>query len=296
MEPAILSELGIQGHTNVYNMSTEVSDFINADQVDLFFADNKPEYVFFVGARSGGIRANQQYPAELIRENLLAECHVIHSSYQHGAKKLLYLASSCCYPRDCPQPMKEDSLLTGYFEPTNDAYAMAKIAGITLCQAYRRQYGANFICAIPADTFGPGDDFSSEDSHVIPALIRRMHVAKQDCAPFVEIWGTGTPQRDFIFNSDVADACILLMGRYNESKPINVGGGSAISIGALAKAVKEVVDYTGDLRFDSSKPDGMPMKLLDTSKLLEMEWRPKTSLQQGLEKTYEAFSDEIARR
>lgn len=286
---AMLRELKRQGYAHVVGGPEEEPELTDPVQVDAFFARTGPEYVFLVAGKSGGIGANQRYPAELMLDNLLVECHVIQSACSHGVKKLLYLASSCCYPRDCPQPMKEDSLLTGPFEPTNQAYAVAKIAGIKLCQAYRLQYGVNFVSAIPANVFGPNDDFSLQDSHVVSALIRKIHGAKELGLEFVDIWGTGTPRRQFIFSDDLADACILIMREYDGSKPINIGSGLDLSIGELAQLIKEIVGYSGELRFDKRKPDGMPLKVLDSSKLTEIGWRPRTSFRSALSTTYDWF-------
>ncbi|HEY44599.1 MAG TPA: GDP-L-fucose synthase [Anaerolineae bacterium] len=286
---AIIRELKRQGYTNLVGKSIEEPQFADAALVNAFFAQMVPEYVFLAAGKSGGIGANQRYPAELMLNNLLVECHVIHSACYYGVKKLLFLASSCCYPRDCPQPMKEDSLLTGPFEPTNQAYAVAKITGIKLCQAYRLQYGVNFVSAIPANVFGPNDDFSLQDSHVVSALIRKIHGAKEQGLEFVDIWGTGTPRREFIFSDDLADACVLIMREYDDLKPINIGSGLDLSIGELAQLIKEIVGYSGELRFDRSKPDGMPLKILDSSKLNEMGWRPRTSFRSALSKTYDWF-------
>ena len=286
---AILRELDRQGYTNIVSRSVEEPDLTDATQVDTFFARTSPKYVFLVAGRSGGIGANQKYPAELMLDNLLVECHVIHTAYRHGVKKLLYLASSCSYPKHCPQPMRVESLMTGPLEPTNEAYAVAKIAGIKLCQAYRQQYRANFISGIPANVFGPGDDFSLEDSHVIAALIRKMHEAKVLGAESIEIWGTGSPRREFIFADDLADACIFVMREYDGTQPINLGCGSDISIADLAKAVKEVTGFQGQICFDTSKPDGMPVKLLDSSKLKALGWRPKVPFRSALEATYGWF-------
>ena len=286
---AILRELERQGYMNIVARPGEEPELTNAVQVDAFFARTAPSYVFLAAGKSGGIRANQKYPAELMLDNLLVECHVIHSAYHYGVKKLLYLASSCSYPKHCPQPMRVESLLTGPLEPTNEAYAVAKIAGIKLCQAYRQQYGVNFIVGIPANAFGPGDDFSPEDSHVIPALIRKVHEAKELGLESVSIWGTGAPRREFIFADDLADACIFVMREYNNSKPINIGDESDMSIRELAELIKEVVDYSGELRFDTSKPDGMPLKILDSSQLRELGWRPKTSFRSALSATYDWF-------
>jgi GDP-L-fucose synthase len=285
---ALLRTLWQQGYTNLFGEPGE-PNLTDAVQVDAFFAQTKPDYVFLAAGKSGGIGANQKYPVDLMLDNLLCQCHVIHSSYCHGVKKLLYLASSCSYPKYCQQPMREEDLLTGPLEPSNEAYAVAKIAGIKLCQAYRQQHGSNFIVGIPANVFGPGDDFSLEDSHVIAALIRKMHEAKIRNAKFVEIWGTGSPRREFIFADDLADACIFLMNRYDETQPINLGGGQDMSISDLATAVKEVTGFLGEIRFDPSKQDGMPMKFLDSSELNALGWRPRTSFHSALAKTYEWF-------
>ena len=286
---AILRQLERQGYPNIVGRPGEEPELTDATQVDAFFARTAPDYVFLAAGKSGGIGANQKYPAELMLDNLLVECHVIHNAYHYGVKKLLYLASSCSYPKHCPQPMRVESLLTGPLEPTNEAYAVAKIAGIKLCQAYRQQYGVNFIVGIPANAFGPGDDFSLEDSHVIAALIRKMHEAKELDLESVDIWGTGTPRREFIFADDLADACIFIMCEYDSSEPINIGGGSDLSIRKLAELIKEVVGYPGELRFDTSKPDGMPLKVLDSSKLKEMGWQPRTPFRSALSVTYDWF-------
>jgi GDP-L-fucose synthase len=285
----MLRELKRQGYTNMVSRPEEEPDLTDGTQVDAFFARTAPEYVFLVGGKSGGIRANQKYPAELMLDNLLMECHVIHNAYHHGVKKLLYLASSCSYPKHCPQPMRVESLLTGPVEPTNEPYALAKIAGIKLCQAYSQQYGANFISAIPANAFGPGDDFSLEDSHVIAALIRKMHEAKEQGREVVEIWGTGSARREFIFTDDLADACIFVMNAYEGTQPINLGWGWDISIAELALVVKEVTGFQGKIHFDTSKPDGMPVKLLDPSKLNALGWHPRVPFRSALLETYKWF-------
>ncbi len=258
-------------------------------ETEEFFARTTPEYVFLAAGKSGGIRANQARPAELMRDNLLVECHVVHAAWKYRARKLLYLASSCSYPRDCPQPMRVGSLMTGPPEPTNEAYAVAKLAGISLCRAYRVQHRANFVTAIPANVFGPGDDFDPEESHVVPGLIRKMHEAKAAGLPFVDIWGTGTPRREFLYVEDLADACIFLMRAYDGPGPINIGGGTDVTIRRLAETVREVVGYGGDLRFDPSRPDGMPSKGLDAAELLALGWRARTPLRAALAATYEAF-------
>ncbi|MBI4641098.1 MAG: GDP-L-fucose synthase [Candidatus Tectomicrobia bacterium] len=286
---ALLRQLKQQGYTNIVNRSEEEPDLTDAAQVDAFFDRTNPDYLFLVAGKSGGIRANQKYPAEFMLNNLLTECHVIHNAYRHRVKKLLYLASSCSYPKYCPQPMQVESLMTGPLEPTNEAYAMAKIAGIKLCQAYAQQYNVNFMSGIPADAFGPGDDFSLEDSHVVPALIRKMHTAKTFGAEPVEIWGSGAPRREFVFADDLADASIFVMNNYDDRQPINIGGGSDLSIKELAALIKEVIDYPGELYFDTSKPDGMPLKILDSGTLREMGWRSKTPLRSAIAATYEWF-------
>ncbi|MGD1805094.1 GDP-L-fucose synthase family protein [Dapis sp. BLCC M126] len=286
---ALLQQLKIRGYKNLVGEPPEEPDLTNQGIVDDFFARDRPEYVFLVAGKSGGIRANQRYPAELMLDNLLVVSHVIDSAYRNGVKKLLYLASPCSYPKHCPQPMSEESLLSGYLEPTNESYAVAKIAGFKLCQAYWQQYGAKFVSGIPANFFGPGDDFSLEDSHVIPALLRKMHEAKVAGAEFVEIWGSGTPRREFVFVDDIADACIFLMQNYDNSEPINIAGGLDVSIRELAELVQNVVGYSGKLRFDPSKPDGMPLKALESRKLKLMGWQPKISFEDALGITYEWF-------
>ena len=283
---AILRQLEQQGYGNIVGGPGKEPDPTDAAQLDAFFAKNTPHYVFVTAGKSGGIAANQKYPAGLMMDNLLVACHVVHSAYYHGVEKLLYLASSCSYPRQCPQPMAVDALLSGPLEPTNEAYAIAKIAGIKLCQAYNQQYGTNFVSCIPTNTFGPGDDLDLEDSHVIAALMRKMHEAKLTGAEYVEIWGTGAPRREFIFVDDLADACIFIMRNYHELGPVNIGSGAVLSIAELAMLIKEVVAYRGEVRFDTGRPDGMPMKVLDSNELLKMGWRPLTSLSDALAQMY----------
>ncbi|MBI4243253.1 MAG: GDP-L-fucose synthase [Planctomycetes bacterium] len=289
---AILRELGRQGYTKIIDSEGEGPELTDAAQVDKFFGRFNPDYVFLAAGKSGGIMANQKYPAELMIDNLLVECSIIHNAWRHRVKRLLYLASSCSYPKCCPQPMRTESLFSGPLEPTSESYAIAKIAGIKLCEAYRKQYGVDFISGIPADAFGPGDDFSAENSHVVAALIRKIHEAKGKGSETVEVWGTGIPQRDFIFSDDLADACIFIMNRYNDSEPINIGRGSNLSIKELAEIVKEVVGYEGGLFFNREKPDGMPAKILDSSRLFRMGWRPKTPLRTSLSVTYDWFLKE----
>jgi GDP-L-fucose synthase len=288
---ALLRQLAAGGYFNVIDTSSEEPDLTDRAKVDAYFGATRPDYVFLAAGKSGGIGANQKYPADLMVNNLLIQCQIIRSAQQHGARKLLYLASSCSYPRSCPQPMQVRSLMTGPLEATSEAYAMAKIAGIKLCQAYQQQHGADMISVIPGDVFGPGDDFGLEDSHVIAALIRKMHQAKIDGAQTVEVWGSGSPRREFIFVDDVADAAIFLMQSYSDPTPVNLGNGSEISIKNIAELIRKVVGYNGQLRFDPTKPDGMPLKALDSSELMAMGWRPKVSLQRGLEETYRWFLD-----
>jgi GDP-L-fucose synthase len=293
---ALVRVLRQHGYTDLLGTTEREPDLTDGAAVDEFFARTRPEYVFMAGGPSGGIEANLRYPATLIRDNILAETHVIHTAYRFGATKLLYLASSCCYPRVCPQPMRVESLMTGRLESSNEAYAIAKLAGIGLCQAYAKEHGARFISGIPADAFGPEDDFSPEDSHVVPALIRRMHEAKIAGTPTVDIWGTGRPQREFVYVDDVAEEGLFVMLRYERTEPINLGGGTPLSTGEVAAVIKEVVEYPGALRFDVSRPDGMPVKLLDSSVLLALGWRPKTHLREALQMTYAWYLREHERR
>lgn len=270
------------------------SDFTDQRRVERWFARHHPQYVFVAAGRSGGIGLNQSRPADLMRDNLLSACHVITAAHRFGVARLLYLASSCSYPKAAPQPLAEPSLLTGALEPTSAAYALAKISGIGLCEAYQRQHGAWFVPAIPADAFGVGDDFDPAQSHVIAALIRKMHDAKLAGAPHVELWGTGSPRREFIFADDLADACVWVMERASEPSLINLGGGSDLSIREVAEAIQQVVGYTGALRFDHSKADGAPRKRLESSQLLSLGWRPATALTDALTQTYRWFLEHHA--
>ena len=289
---ALSKELVKQGYTNVLSKTDKLIDLTNSSSVNALFSELKPEYVFMAAGDSGGILANQRYPADLMINNLLIACHIINHAFVHGVKKLIYLASSCSYPKECPQPMKEEYLLTGVLEKTNEAYAVAKIAGIKLCQAYRQQYGVHFIVGIPANVYGPGDDFSEEDSHVIAALLRRMIEYRQSGIETCEIWGTGKARREFIYVDDLATACIFLMNCYDGIEPINIGSGQEVAIAELAEITKEVTGYPGDIMFDSSKPDGMPVKVLDSSKLTHLGWQHSTSIRSGIEKTYEWYRSE----
>lgn len=289
---ALFSELIRQGHTNVIGQTAGLIDLTNQLSVNAFFLEFNPEYVFLAAGKSGGIFANQKYPADLMINNLLVTCNVIQTAFHHKVKKLLYLASSCSYPRDCPQPMKVEQLLTGSLEPTNEAYSVAKISGIKLCQAYKQQYGADFIAGIPANVFGPGDDFSEENSHVIAGILRRMHEAKKSNSDTFKVWGTGKPRREFIYLDDLADACIYLMNRYDGLEPVNIGSGQDVSIAELTQIIKDVTGYNGDISFDTSKPDGMPIKVLDTGTLKDLGWKPMWSFEDALRKTYSWFLEE----
>jgi GDP-L-fucose synthase len=284
---AILQELDRQGYRRL--VGRKEPDLTDAQAVEDFFAAEQPEYVFFAAGRSGGIGANVRCPADLMIDNLTRQNHVIMAAFRHRTRKLLYLASSCSYPRNCPQPIREDYLLTGPLEPTNEAYAVAKIAGVKLCQALKQQHGVAFISGIPSNAFGPGDDLSPEDSHVIMALIRRMHLAKARGYRTIDIWGTGTPRRDFLFSEDLARACLFVMEHYNGQEPINLGSGLGFSIAELAEAIRDVVGFVGEIRYDTSKPDGMPVKVLDTTRLRELGWTPAVPFRNALEKTYEWF-------
>ena len=289
---AILHELDRRGYRRL--IGREEPDLTDAQAVEEFFAAEQPEYVFFAAGRSGGIGANIRYPADLMIDNLSRQNNVIMAAFRHRTKKLLYLASSCSYPRVCPQPIREDYLLTGPLEPTNEAYAVAKIAGLKLCQALRQQHGVAFVSGIPSNAFGPGDDLSPENSHVIMALIRRMHAAKARGDRSIDIWGTGTPRRDFLFSEDLARACLFVMERYDGPEPINLGSGLSFSIAELAEAIRDVVGFAGEIRYDTSKPDGMPVKVLDTARLKELGWSPIVPFRDALEKTYEWFRRQSA--
>ncbi len=279
------------GFNNLLLRRSAEVDLTDQAATEAFFANEKPEYVLLAAAKVGGIHANDTYPAEFIRDNLAIQTNVIHAARKHGVKKLLFLGSSCIYPKLAPQPMNEDCLLTGPLEPTNQWYAIAKIAGLKMCQAYRRQYGFNAIAAMPTNLYGPNDNFDLQNSHVLPALIRKFHEAKQLNAPVVEIWGTGNPRREFLHADDLADACLHLMQSYDDEQLVNVGWGSDVSIAELAAMVARVVGYQGRMHFDTSKPDGTPRKLLDTGRLTALGWQPKIPLEQGLRDTYAWFAN-----
>ena len=286
---AIVRRLEAEGFRNVLTATRQELDLRDQAAVNAWFATNRPEYVYLVAGTVGGILANSTRPAEFIYDNLMMAANVIEAARRNEVTKLLYLGSSCIYPREAPQPMTEDVLLTGALEPTNEPYAVAKIAGIKLCQAYRRQYGCNFISAMPTNLYGPGDNFDLESSHVVPALIRKFHAAKERGEREVEIWGTGTPRREFLHVDDLADACLFLMAHYEDDEHINVGTGEDISIRDLALLIRDIVHPHAELVFDTSKPDGTPRKLLDVSRLTELGWTASTPLRQGLEATYEWF-------
>ena len=291
---AIKRRLEQEGFTNIITRTSSELDLRNQQAVNDFFAREKPEYVFLAAAKVGGIVANSTYRAEFIYENLLIEANIIHASYVNKVKKLLFLGSSCIYPKMAGQPLKEEYLLTGLLEPTNEPYAVAKITGIKLCEAYRDQYGCNFIAAMPTNLYGPADNYHLENSHVIPAMIRKFHEAKEKKAGHVELWGTGSPLREFMYADDVADACIFLMKNYNDRMFINVGTGEEVTIKELASIIRDVVGFSGEIRFDPAKPDGTPRKLMDSSRLHKLGWKHKISLREGLKKTYPIFLQALA--
>src|SRR5690606_36135126 len=286
---AIYNHLQKEGYTNLITRTSQELDLRNQAAVEEFFRTEKPEYVFLAAAKVGGIVANNTYRADFIYDNLAIQNNVIHQSFKHKVRKLMFLGSSCIYPKFAPQPLKEEYLLTGTLEPTNEPYAIAKIAGIKMCEAYRAQYGCNFISVMPTNLYGYNDNYHPENSHVLPTLIRRFHEAKEKGAPEVVIWGTGTPLREFLFSSDLADACVFLMNHYDGEQFVNIGVGEDLSIKDLAYLIKEIVGYEGDITFDISKPDGTPRKLMDVSKLHSLGWKHKISLREGIKLAYEDF-------
>lgn len=286
---AITRALKDAGYNNLILKSSKDLDLREQGLTSEFFEREKPEYVFLAAAKVGGIVANSTYPAQFIRENLLIECNVIDAAWRNGCKKLLFLGSSCIYPKFSPQPIPEEALLSGPLEETNDAYALAKISGIRMASAYRQQYGFDAISVMPPNLYGPGDNFHINNSHVIPALIRRFHEAASEKAPEISIWGSGTPLREFLHVDDLARACLFLMDKYSSDSHINVGSGKEISIMNLAKMIADITGYKGNIATDSSKPDGTPRKLLNNSKILNLGWRPHISLREGLESTYQWF-------
>lgn len=290
---AITRNLQENGYTNLVFRNSGQLDLTKRDQVDAFFEEEQPEYVFLAAAKVGGIVANNNFPADFIRDNLMIQTNVIDAAHQNHVKKLLFLGSTCIYPKLAAQPMREDSLLTGELEPTNEAYAIAKIAGIKMCQAYNRQHGTNFISIMPTNLYGPNDNFDLNSSHVLPALIRKFHEAKLNNAPTVEVWGTGTPKREFLYSDDLADAAIYLMNTYDGSDLVNVGMGKDISIKELAEKIGEAVGYRGEIVFNTSKPDGAPRKLVDVNRLTNLGWTAKISLDEGLEMAYTWFLENI---
>jgi GDP-L-fucose synthase len=286
---SILRRLKIDGFDNLITKSKEELDLTNQQSVSDFFNDEKPEYVFLAAAKVGGILSNNTYKADFIYQNLMIQSNIIHNSYLHGVKKLVFLGSSCIYPKNCPQPIKEEYLLSGQLESTNDAYAIAKIAGIKMCQSYNQQYGTNFISVMPTNLYGPGDNYHLQNSHVLPALLRKFHDAKMNGEPEVVVWGSGKPMREFLYVDDLVDSILFLMENYNESDIVNIGSGVDISIRDLAHLIKEELNYNGNVIYDSSKPDGTPRKLLDVSKLHDMGWVHKTNLKEGIKLTYKHF-------
>jgi GDP-L-fucose synthase len=286
---AIWRELTRQGFTRLLGQTHADLDLLNTDAVEQFYLREKPEYIFVAAAKVGGIKANDAKSAEFLYQNLQIQNNLIHGAYHAGVKKLLFLGSSCIYPKMAQQPLKEDYLLTGPLEPTNQWYAIAKIAGIKLCQAYRRQFGCDFISAMPTNLYGPNDNFDLEASHVLPALIRKFHEARTAHAPVVTCWGSGSPLREFLYVDDLARACVFLMQNYSEEQFINVGSGRDLTISELAGLVREIVGFPGEIAWDKSKPDGTPRKLMDSSRLFAMGWKPQIDLETGIRLAYEDF-------
>jgi GDP-L-fucose synthase len=288
---AIQRNLAAKGFTEFISRTSSELDLRNQQAVNDFFEKEKPAYVFLAAAKVGGIAANNNYRAEFIYDNLLIEANIIHAAWKNNVKKLLFLGSSCIYPKLAPQPIHEDALLTGLLEPTNEPYAIAKIAGIKLCDAYRSQYGCNFISAMPTNLYGPNDNYDLEKSHVLPALMRKIIVAKKTNAPAVEVWGTGSPLREFLYVDDLAEACVFLMHNFNEPGHVNIGTGTDVSILELTNLIKKAVGYEGSIIFDTSRPDGTPRKLLDVSKLTGLGWKASVTLEEGIKKVYEDVKD-----
>ncbi len=289
---AIARKLTSEGFTNIITKTSKELDLRNQQAVTDFFATEKPDYVFLAAAKVGGIVANNTYRAEFIYDNLMMESNIIHHSYINGVKKLLFLGSSCIYPKMAPQPLKEEYLLSGYLEETNQPYAIAKIAGIELCDGYRAQYGCNFISAMPTNLYGPNDNYDLTTSHVLPAMLRKFIAAKRNNAPTVTIWGSGTPKREFLHVNDLAEACLYLMQEYNEKGLVNIGTGVDVTILELAQLVQEIIGYNGEIVLDASKPDGTPRKLMDVSKMTSAGWKAKIDLRSGIEMVYVSIKDQ----
>lgn len=287
---AIVRRLQTEGASNLVLRTRQELDLTCQADVDAFFESERPEYVFMAAAKVGGIHANNSYPADFIRDNLAIQTNVIHSAYNNGCQKLLFLGSSCIYPRDCPQPIKEEYLLTGPLEKTNQAYALAKIAGIQMCHAYRRQYGFKAICAMPTNLYGPGDNYDLQNSHVLPALIRKIHEAVQKGSEAVEIWGTGTPRREFLHVDDLADALLFLMYHYDDGEIINIGTGLDLSIRELAERIGKIAGFKGALQFNTGRPDGTPRKLLDVSRINALGWDHRIGLNAGITETLAGYA------
>ncbi len=290
---AIVRKLKAEGFTNILTRTSSQLDLRRQAAVEFFFDREKPDYVFLAAAKVGGIMANNTYRADFVYENLIMECNIIHSAYKSGVQKLMFLGSSCIYPKLAPQPMREDYLLTGLLEQTNEPYAIAKIAGIKMCDAYRAQYGCDFVSVMPTNLYGQNDNYDLEKSHVLPALMRKFIEAKRNNAPAVTIWGTGKPLREFLHADDLADACYFLMQTYSDSGLVNIGVGEDVSIKEMAEIIKKTVSYEGELQFDTSKPDGTPRKLMDISKLHALGWKAKISLEDGIGMVYEDVKDVI---
>lgn len=290
---AIVRKLQSEGYENIVCRTSVELDLRDARKVDAFFQEQQIDVVFLAAARVGGIVANNEYPADFIRDNLLIQTNVIDAAYRYGVKRLMFLGSTCIYPKYAPQPMKEEYLLGGGLEPTNEPYAVAKIAGIKMCQSYNRQYGTKYISVMPTNLYGPNDNFDLQNSHVLPAMIRKFHEAKLAGAPYVEVWGTGRPKREFLHADDLADACVYLMKHYESDEIINVGVGEDISIRELAEKIKETVGYQGEIAFDPTKPDGTPRKLVDVTKLNGIGWKATISLEEGLRQTYAWYQENL---
>lgn len=288
---ALMRRLQAAGHGNLVSRTSSELDLRSQAAVKAFFGEEKPDYVFLAAAKVGGIQANNTYRADFIYENMMIQNNVIHESYLNGVKKLMFLGSSCIYPKMAPQPLREDYLLTGELEPTNEPYAIAKIAGIKMCDAYRSQYGCNFISVMPTNLYGPNDNYDLNNSHVLPALIRKFHEAKASNAPTVEVWGSGTPRREFLHADDLADACFYLMENYSEPGLVNIGTGEDISIKELAGMVQETIGYQGKIAWNTAQPDGTPRKLMDVGKLTSLGWTYKTRLEDGLRQVYQEYSE-----